>query len=231
MTAREMHIEFETSLGLVDSLKINDFNLTTVNIEYFLNEAQHVFVNQRLSNIKENLNSKQKDLDDLAAIYVKDTTLVIDSVATALDTSRNVYTLPTSPDYLFLINSRSTTSFCGNSNEYENRITTHEDLYKILKYKYTSTIYNSPVATIDDTNLYIYLSAGVSTFTVTTAKIDYIRTYANIDITNSTPVDCELNANVHKEIVQLAVTLFLESINSDRLQTNVNKNMLTEQIK
>ena len=36
--------------------------------------------------------------------------------------------------------------------------------------------------------------------------------------------------NVHKDIVQLAVTMFLESVQSNRFVSHIEKNILTEQI-
>lgn len=151
MTAREFQKEFETAASFIDELK--GIRIISDDVNYFLNEGQHVYVNKRLENITNKLEGKQKDIDEIKDIVVRDTTLVLNA---GLSTStKRVYDIPS--DYLFLINDRSTTSHCNISKEYSNRLTPLENLHTILNYKYTSTKYNDPVSALSGDTLYIYI--------------------------------------------------------------------------
>lgn len=220
MTARQFQEEFETAASFIDELK--DIRIISKDVNYFLNEGQHSYVSKRLNNIRNKVENKQKDIDELRSIVVVNTAPVLNA---GLSTSSyNVYDLPSG--YLYLLNSRSLTSKCDNSREYENRLTPLENLHKILNYKYTATKYNDPVSTLSGDNLYIYKN---DSFTVDTVYMDYVRKYNNIDVIGD--VTSELEENVHKDIVQLAVNIFLENVQSGRFRTNIEKNILTEQIK
>ena len=220
MTGRQLQREFEMSASTFNEFKPFSFKGNEIN--YFLNEAQNVCVNKRLEQISNKTEDKQKSINELTDITVKDITLVKDVGSST--TERDVYDFPNG--YLYLINDRSNTLFCGATKFYDNRLTKLENLYKILEHKYSSTIYKSPVSAISSNKLYIYKDGN---FTISGVTIDYIRTYTDIDVIADTT--SELNPNIHKEIVQLAVAIALENISSGRFQSNVSKNIITEQIK
>jgi hypothetical protein len=220
MTGRDFQKEFELAASTFNELK--DINKTSYVINYFLNEAQNVYINKRLMNLRNKVEGKQKDIDEIRSIVVRNASLVVNLPLST--SSYNVYSLPS--DYLFLLNDRSITSRCNKTNEYENRLSPLENLHTILKYKYTSTKYNDPVSALSDNSLYIYKN---DTFTIDDAKIDYVRKYNQIDVINN--VTSELDENVHKEIVQLAMNIFLENVQSGRFKSNFEKNVVTEQVK
>jgi len=220
MTGRQLQREFEMSASTFNEFK--PFSFKGNEISYFLNESQSIYINKRLEHIKNKTENKQKSIDELSAITVKDTALVKDVPNST--TERDVYDFPS--DYLYLINDRSNTVFCGTTKFYDNRLTKLEILYKILEHKYSSTIYKSPVSAITNNKLYIYNDGN---FTVSGVTIDYVKDYTEIDVIADTTSD--LDPNVHKELVQLAVTIALENIQSGRFQSNVSKNIITEQIK
>ena len=217
MTTREFQKEFETAASFIDTLK--DIRIVTEDISYFLNDSQHVYVNKRLQNLKNNIEGSQKEIDELRELVVRNTVLTLSSSTTAY----NVYALP--ENYLYLLNDRTSTIKCTVTAEYPNRLTKLEDLHTLLNYKYTKTKFNDPISNISGNNLYIYKD---SSFTIDTVSIDYIRTFSSINLL--TGVTSELNANVHKDIVQLAVLTFLESIQSNRFNSNINKNVITQQV-
>lgn len=221
MTAREFQENFEFAASFYNDLK--DISIKSNGVNYFLNEGQNVYINKRLENIRNKIEGKQKDIDELKEIIVRDVPLVIDVPAST--SSRNVYTLPS--DYLYLINDRSTVSRCNTLKEYDNRLTPLENLHTILDYSHTTTKYNDPVSALSGNSLYIYKT---NDFTISTVNIDYVRDYNDIDVINN--VTSELNDNVHREIIQMAINIFLENVQSGRFNTNVQKSSLvTEQIK
>lgn len=220
MTAREFQEEFEYAASFYDDLKPIRINSRGVN--YFLREGQKVFVDKRLQNLRNKIERKQKDIDEIRSIMVRNTSLALNGALST--TTYNVYDLPA--DYLFLLNDRSITSKCNASKEYDNRLTPLEDLYTILDYSHTTSKYNDPVSNLSGNNLYIYKD---DSFTIDTVNIDYIRTYNQIDVVNN--VTSELDSNVHKEVIQLAISIFLENVQSGRFKSNFDKNIVTEQIK
>lgn len=221
MTAREFQENFEFAASFRNELK--GIAIPSNKINYFLNEAQSVYVDKRLKNIRNKIEGKQKDIDELKEIVVRDTVLTINGAASTSD--RSVYTLPT--NYVYLLNDRSVISRCNTEKEYDNRLTPLEDLHTILEYSHTTTKYNDPVSALSENSLYIYRT---NDFTISEVRIDYIREYASIDVING--VTSELNPNVHREIVQMAINIFLENIGSGRFTTSVEKGVLvTEQTK
>ncbi len=223
MTAREMQKEFEQSADFIDAVNKLDLRIISDDVEFFLNEAQHVFINTRLKNFKKQIDNKQKDLDEIRTLIVKNTQLVLDA-GSSTDEIR-VYDLPS--DYVFLISDYSFTTYCNKLRRYQNRLLSSEDLQEALHGTHTKPKFNSPVSEIVGSKLQVYRDFDL-TFTINNVNIDYIKTWNSISI--NTPTNSELDSNTHKDIVQLAVNIFLEAVQSGRFTSNVDKNIITEQI-
>lgn len=223
MTGREMQKEFEQSSAYIDEIKKGDINLISDDVNFFLNEAQHTYINIRLNNIKKSIKSNQKSIDEIRAIVIKGSALVLDAGLSTPE--RNVYDLPV--DYNYLISDYTNTTYCGTARNYQNRLVNSENLQEILIGTHTKPKYNSPISELIGNKLYVYIDYDL-TFTINSVIIDYVKTWVNIDVTED--VTSELDPNVHKDIVQLAVNLFLESIQSGRFRTNTEKNILNEKL-
>lgn len=222
MTAREFQVQFETAASFIDKVKNGDIRIDAFDINYFLNEGYDSFVNKRLENLKNKIEGKQRDIDKIKNLEVVNTALTKDG---ALSTANySVYTLPT--NYRYLLNDRTITTYCSSTGTYPNRLSPYGEVYNMMEYTHTKSKYNSPISTLNNNKLYIH---NTSDFTISGCYIDYIKNPTPIDVTNN--VTCELDSSVHKEILNLAVNIFLEAIQSDRFKTNIEKNIISEQIK
>jgi hypothetical protein len=223
MTTREMQRNFEQSAMFVDKLK--DIRIVSQDVQHFLNESQRNFVNTRLKNIKsQGIKRSQRELDELRTIYVKNSGLTLDSGSST--TYEKYYTLPS--NYLFLISDRSNISYCNS--EYtntQNRLYSSELIGEILRSTHTRSHYKSPVSELINNQLIVYLDYNLS-FTINSVNIDYIRKYSEINLFNGTT--SELDDSTHNDIVEGAVNLFLEAVESRRFRTNTEKNAISTQL-
>ncbi len=224
MTPRQFQIEFERSASYIDEVKNDSIRIISDDVNYYLNEALHVFVTNKLKveQGRSGLKRSQRELDEIRELVVKNTVLSKDNALST--TSYSVYTLPT--DYLFLLGSSTITTHCEVQNTYSNRMYGTDKLGEILSDTHYGTKYNSPVADLASNKLYIYRN---SSFTIDSVLLDYVKDYTRIDVINDE--NTELNESTHKDIVQLAVTIFQNSISSGKFRETVEKNILTKQIK
>lgn len=104
-STKELHYQFKINLDRVDSLSNPDFN--AAEIDWFLNEAQLIFIKQRMS-MRSNSKQKgfeesQKRIDDLGNLVIKFPNQV--GITPSL-VSPGIYELPLSAltyPYLFLL--------------------------------------------------------------------------------------------------------------------------------
>lgn len=105
MTIRELQYQFKINLDRIDSLSNPDFN--AAEIDWLLNEAQLIFVKQRMS-MRSNAKQKgfeesQKRIDDLGNLVVK---FPLQSGVVPTLVSPGIYEVPLSLltfKYLFLL--------------------------------------------------------------------------------------------------------------------------------
>jgi hypothetical protein len=223
MTARQLQKEFEQAAYHIDAVKKNEVILITDTIQYFLNESQNTFIKTRLNNISKSTGNKQKQLDEIRTLIIKSQSL---NENTSLSSQTfKVYDLPF--NYNFLIADRTTTNYCNVLRTYQNRLLSSENIQEALYGTHTKPKHNSPISEIYGNYLRIYRDFDL-TFTINDVNIDYIRDWQEINL--MTGITSELDESVHKDIIQLAVNIFLEAIESGRFKTNIEKNIITEQI-
>ena len=223
MTARELQRQFETFASYNDVLSNIRINSNVVNI--FLNEGQDAFIIERLDAYKKDIKSNQRVLDSIRPLIVKNKVLDLNNTKSTSD--YKVFNLPS--DYLYLIGDKSETEYCNKTYKNQNRLYSSEEINDILKDSHAQSHYESPVSEIENNYLYVHLNKYFD-FTIKSVNIDYIKKYEKIDVLNDkTSV---LDDSFHRDVVQLAITIFLESVQSNRFRTNVEKNMIvTSQIK
>lgn len=223
MTARQMQKEFEQSASYIDDVRKGNISLITDDVQFFLNEAQNSYINTRLNNIKKSIGNKQKQLDEIRTLIVKSASLS-EQLSLSSNTAK-VYNLPS--NYHYLIADKTTTGYCGQTRIYQNRLMSSENIQEALHGTHTKPKYNSPISELYGNYIKIYRDFEL-TFTINDVNIDYVRDWASINLFNN--ITSELDEGCHKDIVQLAVNIFLEAIESGRFKTNVEKNIITEQI-
>lgn len=225
MTPRQFQIEFERARKFLDQNRFQQISFTTEDIQYFLNEAINVIITKKLKTSKKEsrngIKVSQRELDEIRSLLVKNISLVKDVGLSNLE--YDVYTLP--DDYYFLISDKSSTISCSVTKVYQNRLYSTENLYEILEDTHFGTKYNSPVSELSTEKLYVYKN---SNFTIDSVIIDYIKKWIEIDILNN--INTDLNENIHKQIVNVAVNIAYENIDNNKFRINTEKNQITDQI-
>lgn len=227
MTPRQFQKEFERSLGILDNFSMN--KIISEDINYYLNEAQTVYVNKMLEGIRTSPKDSQRNLDKIRNIILKNTALVLDTVLTPdAQTRIRVYDLPN--DYYYLLSDRCSTTFCGTTYEYiQNRLCISENIGDLLHDTFNKPSYDSPISELFGNKLYVHRDFNL-TFTINSVNIDYVKKFNEINVLDNDTGICELDESTHKEIVQLAVNILAEK-EPNRFRSITEKNMLTEQIK
>lgn len=221
MTTTEFIKEFQQQASFIDKLK--PIRVLTDDIQYFLNEGQDTFIKRKLNSFKDTVKRGQRNLDEIRSLMVGNVSLIKDNGLST--TKKYVWDLPN--DYLFLIGDKSETSFCNAVYEVQNRLYSSENILDIVNGFHTKPSYKSPVSEIIGSKLYVYRDNELS-FDITDVKIDYIKDYDRINLRDGTT--SELDDSVHRDIVSLAINIFLEAVESRRFQTVTEKNTITEQI-
>jgi hypothetical protein len=221
MTTTEFIKEFQQQAAFIDKFK--SIRILTDDIQYFLNEGQDVIIKRKLTSFSDTLKKGQRNLDEIRTIIVGNTVLIKDNGLST--TQKYVWDLP--DNYLFLISDKSETSYCNTTFNVQNRLYSSENILDIVNGFHSKPSYKSPISEIIGNKLYVYRDNNL-TFDITSVNIDYIRVYDRINLTDGTT--SELDQSVHRDIVSLAVNIFLEAVESGRFQTITQKNNITEQI-
>lgn len=227
MTNTEMILEFKLTFDKVDSSSYPGFEAEE--IYFFLNEAQERLVKNRYGRnnlYKSGFEEIQKRTDDLSNIVVTNYAAVT-SVSTETNTFKidisSLYTdeahvTPSTETYMFYLRGRPRVVKSGCVSKYINKtkLVQQDDLPYMLEDPYNKPTLLEPIIYFERGDIYLVTDG---TFTVDKCKLTYIKRPAIIDdVTN-----CELAEHLHKEIVQLAVNVALESIESPRQQTQGNQ--------
>lgn len=219
MTAPQMVTAFKFRLDKTDSLNYPNFENTEIDL--LLNQAQERIIKQRYgsNNIKrESFEETQKRTEDLKAIV---TNAILTPVANAtdnIDVNAQFVTLPT--DHWFIVQERASITYndCKNVS-----ITDTIPVYGIQHNDVNNIISNSFLKANKQRILRLMEEGRVelihdSTTTINNYRLRYIRKPATIS--SIIPiVDCELSEHLHDEIVDQAVLLALEDIESKRQQS------------
>lgn len=224
MTLSELHIAIDLELD-----KTMDFDSPYVSPEqkdYWLNKAQERFVKSRAfgNNPKQTtFEEDQKRIDDLR-------TLVKPAALTPANTSGTLQiTLPN--DYMYLVRHECSTSSSNYGSRTVGGRQVKQDEINLLRqdpFRKSSPL--EPLYYLMGNTLVYETPVG---FTIPTCQLIYLKKPARIQYGTQYAVPqadtaCELPEHTHAEIVDLAVTMLLENLESGRYQTNLNESIKSE---
>lgn len=229
MTVQELHYAVDQGLQKVGSYAYDNF--LPEEIDLWLNRGQEQFIKDRAfqhSDKKQiGFTGTQKRLDDLRLIIRLDYT---DDVAPQAGVEFQEFNLPL--DYLYLINIRVSiysdkckpATTASPNIRVPVRIVNNKEIYFLQQDPFARSNINSPLAILSDRDIKVFQDS--ENFILEGIEVDYIRTPQEINLQlNQTS---ELAEHTHQEIVDLTVTLLLESIESQRYQTSSNELLNTE---
>ena len=225
MTIKEFHINFGIELDKTQDFEYPSFQ--PEQIDYWLNKAQYRFIKQRAyptDRNKPGFEENQKRIDDLRPLVRQSST--INPFLTG--TTYNAF-LP--DDYLYLVRHRCITSddTCGEKSV--GGLQVREDqINQMLKDPFWTPTAEEPLYYINGDTL-IYETKG--NYQLISSDVTYIKIPSKITLgteyTDPIPdSNTELLPEVHNEILDIAVSMVLENIESQRYQSNLNELNKTE---
>jgi hypothetical protein len=225
MTVSELHTAFKIKLDKSNSLSYPDF--ADEEIDFWLNEAQIRFVKTRYSgnNYKgTSFEETEKRTNDLRNVVGE--ALLPSTGTSAINTNSYWYDVPDGYWFSLLEEINVTYDDC-NGDEVSDRIEVKAiDLGKYSKY--IKDPFNKPNKK-RALRLMQYNKITIITDADTTAGYLYLRYVKEPDVVSlSGGVTISLSNHTHDEIVDLAVVLALENIESPRMQTSSALNIQNE---
>lgn len=221
MTSTEMALAFRFRLDKTDSLNYPNFQ--NVEIDLLLNQAQERIIKQRYGNTnkeRESFEETQKRTEDLKAIVTNSIIIPAANAVDNIDVNAQFITLPS--DHWFIVQERCTISYPDCKNQTKTDVVPvyaiqHNDVNKVInnsflranKQRVLRLMENGKVELIHD-----------SDSTIINYRLRYIRKPAKISSV-APLVNCELSDHLQDEILDQAVLLALEDIESRRQQTYV----------
>lgn len=228
MTAQEMLVAFKQGLDKFDSLNYPNFEEDQ--IEFLLNQAQDAFVKQRYgatNTKKQSFEETQKRTEDLKNI-------VVNAILTPLaNTTENINqysrfvvlpdgTFPVGNPYAkhwFIIQELTDVSYtdCKGDIQTEKvytRAIQHNDYSKLINNPFGKPKRDKVLRLMENGKVELIPHPSV---TINSYHLRYIKEPVRISIVNN--VDCELSEHTHQEIVNNAIIIGLEGIESRRTGT------------
>lgn len=221
MTERQMQIEVERRLQLMDPSLVVENKLSSDTIVAFINEAIDKYYKTRYSGInfkQQGFEHTQKRIDDLRTLIK---TKVFSSDINEQD---NTYTVTLPSDYVLLLGDTAGITPNGENDCWEKD---NEGAYKV---KYTDTLESTietidrqlsntlsehklkycsarPLKLIHDNSITLYTDGN---YKVSNYKITYLSKPAKINASNITNTEyTSLPEHTHLEIVKIAIQLYL----------------------
>tara|TARA_R110000772_G_scaffold156359_3_gene267439 strand:+ start:646 stop:1386 length:741 start_codon:yes stop_codon:yes gene_type:complete len=246
MTVQDMHYEFKVKLNKVASG--NYPNLLIPEIDWYLNEAQEIFVKQRYgatNNTKSGFETSQKRIDDLRALV---TQAVIPAIAEAFPDlgMTQAYGCSLPGDYMFLIRSKAVSTKGSCSERYLSCIQSqHDDLNNILTDPFYSPSFEwaeTPIVFTNTPSGSDLVGFTDGTFLISNFVLDYIKHPQRIQfpsgvggsyqLPDGTAVNADANSELaqhtHHEIVDIAVMLASGDMDNPNVQTKMMKTQINE---
>jgi uncharacterized Rmd1/YagE family protein len=241
MTVQDMHNEFKLSLDKVDSSAYPE--ILDWEIDFFLNEAQDRFVKTRYgrNNIYvKGFEETQKRTDDLKALVVSkfcslsttpyyglNGSFVYRAELDSLFDDEN-RSQASNAEYMLYVKAVALTTKPGCGDKWHNvKLVQQDDLSSITGDPFNKPNAERPIIFFEDGDIFVWSGSEseVSNFLVTCVKRPVQISLGTYN--NQASADCELSEYTHKEIVQYAVKIAIENIESQRTasnqQVNVNK--------
>lgn len=226
MIISDMHFEFKLGLDKVDSLAYPDF--LDKEIDTFLNIAQERIVKTRynLNNFyQKSFEEIQKRIDDIKILVTDYSKPFTNTDYEAFSPNLETYQFPISqvPNYWFrlreLLQIETLNCTCEPCKGYYNITQVQNDDYSRIiidpfnkpALRYGISLYSSFIE--------INLGGKIDlTKYKLTYHLRYLRKPIQMNLRNN--ISCELSDHLHREIIDDAVRLAIENIESPRLQTN-----------
>lgn len=215
MTIAEFHQEFKFRLDKMDAL--NYPNFLPEEIDLVLNNAQDRLIKQRygLNNTKrQSFEETEKRTEDLKNITIN--AILLPSVYSIdnIDTSARFVVLPV--DHWFTIQERAgiTCNVCGSNVTQRVEVIpiTHAEASKALQDPFKKANSNKVLRLTVNGQVEL-----ISSCTIVDYQFRYLRQPVAMSILTNTT--CELSTQIHNELVDVAVAIALEGIESKRVQS------------
>ncbi len=233
MTIQEMHIELSQAADKLASSAYSD--LLPEQRDYFLNEAITRYVKTNYSGnntLNASFEQIQKRTDDLktlvktefpsistvsteTSIYKADlSTIYLDEALSSLSTDK----------YWFYLRGRARLVKAGCTSTYVSVIIyQHDDLDEVIHDPFKKSCTQELVGYFENNYLYMISPEG---YTIDKCKLTFLKKpievrYGSVYPTPVSNIDCDLPEHTHKEIIQTAVIIMMENLESPRLQTAV----------
>lgn len=223
MSPRNMQIEFERRLQLMDPNLVIKEKLTSDTIISFINEAIDKFYKTRYSGINfkaQGFEQTQKRIDDLRTL-IKNKKYTANSINKG---DRNSYSVELPEDYVLLLGDTagiqpSNLNECWEVNEREEYITKYTDTLESTIETLDRQLSNSlsehrlkycqarPLKLIQDNNVILYTDGK---YKVSEYEITYLAKPSKINSSNITNTEyTDLPEHTHMEIVKMAIQIYL----------------------
>lgn len=234
-----MQVEFERLIQLIDPEYTVSKKVDSDTIFYFLNSAQDRYIKQNylaIDSTRGTLENLKKNTDAFKSLIVTSDLNLIDDIGETENYSVRAY-LPDTGNTEFFLYLRSSSTVHGtymgilegNKAQVPNKFITQEDVDAISVSYYNKPILRQPMALIEADIVgkpLIRVFADTYT-TISGISCTYIRKPAKITVHSTPSSNCELSTNVHQEIVDLAVSIFIEEA-AFRLNGGANKGQQQE---
>jgi hypothetical protein len=235
MNILQFHREFKIAFDKTDSSAYPEF--LDGEIDYYLNEAQDQFIKQRygLNNIyRAGYEQMQKRTDDLKELVISRYTS-LSTVAHYPNVYRadlsdlytdEAHTTSATESYMLFIKALQQTCKDGCCNWGDIKLVQQDDISRVLSDPFNRPTISRPVMIFEDGDIFVWTEEGAS---IENFLVTFLKRPAQMNKgtygTSPTVVQCELGEYTHKEIVQMAVKIALENIESPRQQTQEATNI------
>ena len=230
-TVQQMILSYKMKLDKTDSSAYPD--MLSPEIKYWLDEGSNRFVKQRYEKTntkRKGFEGSQKRTDDLR-LAVKTQNVIVNPLN---PNPSNIFALTLPSDYRYLVKLKLNVTYLDcNGVEVSESITKlkqveQDDIHALLEDPFNRPSIDRPLFIMEGDEIIVY-SQGL--FTVVSADMTYINLFyrlqpgavnfdGSVDHYANTDVYDALADDTHNEIVDIAVKLTLENIESQRYQTN-----------
>lgn len=217
MTARDMQIEFERLVQLANPQFDYQSKLDSDTIFYFINAAQERYIKQSFINtdsVKKDSNSYKRLIDMCKALIVNKT--LTDNISGLEYQYVKTFKLPSNDNdkfYIYLSSYSSIIDLRDNKSKIANNfLLSAEDIEKVLVTNSNKPILRNPGVVLSGTPGYSSINVYFDLYTtLNSCNITYIRKPLDINVisSNDTTQECELDSNIHRELVESAVDMFI----------------------
>lgn len=219
MTVREMQIAFDMNIQLIaQSLEIED-KPDSYTVIYFLNLAQERYIKENFlskGQVEDNIEFLQKRSDTLRNLISRYTATESGTALAATEVDGGIeLDLPT--DYFYYMKSfsyatNSLTAYADTKIWTPNRVVTHMELDPIINGLNNTPILRKPCVVFEeDEKIILYKDIDTDIYNY---SYIYLRKPLTLsiatEVAGETTNECELDITTHRDIVELAVKMFIE---------------------